>query len=48
MWGVASFGQPGVESVLSILRREFNLVMAQCGKRSIAEIGPSSIVRSRL
>jgi 4-hydroxymandelate oxidase len=46
MWGVASFGQAGVESVLSILRREFNLVMAQCGKRSIAEIGPSSVVRN--
>src|SRR5262249_44885631 len=48
MWGVASFGQAGVESVLSILRREFNLIMAQCGKRSIAEISPSSIIRSRL
>ncbi len=46
MWGVASFGQPGVETVLAILRREFNLVMAECGKHSIAEIGPSSIVRN--
>jgi 4-hydroxymandelate oxidase len=45
MWGVASFGQVGVESVLALLRREFNLIMAQCGKRSIAEIGPSSIVQ---
>jgi isopentenyl diphosphate isomerase/L-lactate dehydrogenase-like FMN-dependent dehydrogenase len=43
MWGVAAFGQPGVESVLAILRREFNLVMAECGKRSIAEINPLSI-----
>jgi isopentenyl diphosphate isomerase/L-lactate dehydrogenase-like FMN-dependent dehydrogenase len=47
MWGVASFGQAGVETVLAIMRREFNLVMAQCGKSSIAEIGPSSIIRSR-
>jgi 4-hydroxymandelate oxidase len=46
MWGVSAFGQAGVESVLGILRREFNLVMAQCGKQSIAEIGPSSIVRN--
>jgi len=45
MWGVASFGQPGVETVLAILRREFNLVMAQCGKRSVAEITPASIVK---
>jgi isopentenyl diphosphate isomerase/L-lactate dehydrogenase-like FMN-dependent dehydrogenase len=46
MWGVSAFGQPGVETVLAILRREFNLVMAECGKSSIAEIGPSSIVRN--
>ena len=45
MWGVAAFGQPGVETVLSILRREFNLVMAECGKNSLAEIGPSSIIK---
>lgn len=47
MWGVAAFGQPGVETVLAILRREFNLVMAECGKRSIGEITPASIVRAR-
>src|SRR6185369_2906712 len=46
MWGVASFGQPGVESVLAILRREFNLIMAECGKHSVAEITPSSIVKA--
>ena len=38
MWGVAAFGQPGVETVLAILRREFNLVMAQCGKQSLGDI----------
>ena len=45
MWGVAAFGQPGVEAVLAILRREFNLVMAECGKKSIAEIDGGSILR---
>jgi len=45
MWGVSSFGQSGVEAVLAIMRREFNLVMAQCGKRTIAEIGPTSIIK---
>ncbi len=45
MWGVAAFGQPGVETVLAILRREFNLVMAECGKKSIAEIDGGSILR---
>ena len=46
MWGVAAFGQPGVETVLAILRREFNLVMAECGKKSVGEINASSIVRA--
>ena len=45
MWGVAAFGQPGVETVLAILRREFNLVMAECGKRSIGEIDGTSILK---
>jgi len=47
MWGVSAFGDAGVETVLSIMRREFNLVMAECGKRSIAEVTPSSIVAVR-
>jgi len=46
MWGVAAFGQPGVETVLTILRREFNLVMAECGKKSVPEINAASIVRA--
>jgi isopentenyl diphosphate isomerase/L-lactate dehydrogenase-like FMN-dependent dehydrogenase len=46
MWGVAAFGAPGVESVLAIMQREFKLVMAQCGKHSIAEITPASIVHA--
>jgi len=45
MWAVAAFGQPGVETVIGIMKREFNLVMAQCGKRSLAEINGSSIVK---
>src|SRR4030095_14764936 len=44
MWGVAAFGQEGVETVLGILRREFQLVMAECGKRSIGEITSSAII----
>ena len=46
MWGLAAFGDSGVETVLSMLRREFNLVMAQCGKHSVAEITPASIVKA--
>jgi len=46
MWGLAAFGDSGVETVLSILRREFNLAMAQCGKHSVAEITPASVVKA--
>ena len=45
LWGLGAFGQPGVERVVDILRRELNLVMGQCGARSIKEIGPNTIVR---
>ncbi|HEY7816688.1 MAG TPA: alpha-hydroxy acid oxidase [Vicinamibacteria bacterium] len=44
LWGLASFGQPGVEAVLDILRRELVMVMKQMGTTSIASIGRSSIV----
>ena len=43
IWGLAAFGQPGVERVLDILRAELTLVMRQCGTRSIAEITRSHI-----
>jgi isopentenyl diphosphate isomerase/L-lactate dehydrogenase-like FMN-dependent dehydrogenase len=45
LYGLAAFGQPGVERVIDILRRELNLIMGQCGVRSLKEIGSSSIVR---
>jgi isopentenyl diphosphate isomerase/L-lactate dehydrogenase-like FMN-dependent dehydrogenase len=43
IWGLAAFGQPGVERVLDLLRIELELVMKQCGTPSIAEISRSSI-----
>jgi isopentenyl diphosphate isomerase/L-lactate dehydrogenase-like FMN-dependent dehydrogenase len=44
IWGLATFGQAGVERVLDILRTEFELCMRQCGKRSLGEITPRSVV----
>ena len=44
LWGLASFGQPGVEAVLDILRRELVMVMKQMGTTTIAAIERSSIV----
>jgi isopentenyl diphosphate isomerase/L-lactate dehydrogenase-like FMN-dependent dehydrogenase len=43
IWGLSAFGQPGVERVLDILRGELELVMKQCGTRSIAEITRSFV-----
>jgi 4-hydroxymandelate oxidase len=45
-WGLAAFGQPGVERVLDILNMELRLAMVGCGARSIAEISPRSLVAS--
>jgi isopentenyl diphosphate isomerase/L-lactate dehydrogenase-like FMN-dependent dehydrogenase len=38
IWGLASFGQAGVERVLEILRAELTTAMRQAGTRNIAEI----------
>lgn len=37
-WGLAAFGQPGVEAVLAIIRRELEIIMRQAGTPSIASI----------
>jgi len=42
-WGLASFGQDGVERVIDILRTELNLTMRQCGTPTVAQISRSSI-----
>jgi isopentenyl diphosphate isomerase/L-lactate dehydrogenase-like FMN-dependent dehydrogenase len=46
IWGLSAFGQPGVERVLDILRRELDLVMRQCGTHSLKEITPAYIGES--
>jgi isopentenyl diphosphate isomerase/L-lactate dehydrogenase-like FMN-dependent dehydrogenase len=38
IWGLAAFGQAGVEAVLTILRRELQMVMRQAGATSIEKI----------
>ena len=43
-WGLSAFGQPGVEAVLTILRRELETVMRQVGARSIPEISRNYVV----
>jgi isopentenyl diphosphate isomerase/L-lactate dehydrogenase-like FMN-dependent dehydrogenase len=46
MWGLASFGQEGVETVLDILRRELQLIMRQSGVSAVSELGARHIIDS--
>lgn len=38
IWGLASFGQEGVETVLALLRRELEIVMRQAGTATVKRI----------
>ena len=44
IWGLASFGQEGVEAVLEILRAELQLVMRQAGTTSVPKITREYVV----
>jgi isopentenyl diphosphate isomerase/L-lactate dehydrogenase-like FMN-dependent dehydrogenase len=44
VWGLASFGQPGVEAVLDILQRELRMVMRQAGTVRVGEITRAFVV----
>jgi 4-hydroxymandelate oxidase len=43
IWGLASFGQEGVETVLALLRRELEVVMKQAGTTTVKRITRDSI-----
>ena len=47
VWGLAGFGQTGVEQVIAMMRAELELIMKQCGARSIAEITSKHVGRVR-
>jgi len=38
LWGLGAFGEPGVERVFELMQAEFELVMRQCGTRSVGDI----------
>jgi isopentenyl diphosphate isomerase/L-lactate dehydrogenase-like FMN-dependent dehydrogenase len=44
IWGLASFGQEGVEAVLEIVRRELEMVMKQAGTISVPKISKAYVV----
>lgn len=43
LWGLGSFGQEGVETVLDLLKRELEIVMKQASATRIADIDRSAI-----
>jgi isopentenyl diphosphate isomerase/L-lactate dehydrogenase-like FMN-dependent dehydrogenase len=43
VWGLAAFGQAGVEKVIDLLTRELRIVMMQMGTTSVANISRSSL-----
>jgi len=46
-WGLAAFGQPGVEAVIDILNHELAAIMRQAGTPTLASIKEDLLVRSR-
>jgi 4-hydroxymandelate oxidase len=45
-WGLAAFGQPGVEAVIDILNRELQQIMRQAGTPTLASITREHVVAS--
>ena len=45
-WGLAAFGQSGVEAVIDILNRELAAIMRQAGTPSIAAITGAAVLRA--
>lgn len=43
IWGLGAFGQEGVEAVLTILRKEFELTMKQSGTTTLSQISARHI-----
>ena len=43
VWGLSTFGQPGVERVLDLINNELRLAMVACGTRSVKEITASTL-----
>jgi len=44
LWGLAAFGQPGVERVLEILRAELVLAMAHAGATAVDRVSRTSLI----
>ena len=47
IWGLAAFGQPGVDKVLDLLTRELTLMMRHAGVTSVGQVDRSFIIDGR-
>jgi len=47
VWGLAAFGQEGVEAALGLLRRELQMVMRQAGTTAVGKITTACLVDRR-
>jgi 4-hydroxymandelate oxidase len=47
IWGLAAFGQPGVDKVLDLLTRELALMMGHAGVTSLRKLDRSFIIDGR-
>ena len=47
LWGLAAFGQAGVEQVLEILNREFELIMRHAGVTALSKLNRSFVLDGR-
>jgi isopentenyl diphosphate isomerase/L-lactate dehydrogenase-like FMN-dependent dehydrogenase len=47
IWGLAAFGQQGVERVIDILNNELRLAMVGCGATSVRDISAASLIDRR-
>ena len=45
VWGLASFGQEGVERVIDILREELSMTMRNCGVKSVKAFSREYVLR---
>jgi isopentenyl diphosphate isomerase/L-lactate dehydrogenase-like FMN-dependent dehydrogenase len=45
-WGLAAFGQPGVEAVIDIFNRELREIMIQAGTPAVADITGTRVLRA--
>lgn len=47
VWGLATFGQAGIERVIDILNNELRLAMVGCGTTTVKQITPAALIDTR-